>query len=101
MRALILIIFAILVAGTCKAQTLDIKPTKGGMTLSFNFEEDIISVSNPKVTRFSLTWPDGSGMRVNLNNQNKRLFKRVVKRMREQPYTWLNTRIKFYRYELH
>ena len=98
MRAIILIIFAILCAGTCKAQILDLTPANGKMRLMLDFGDSSISVSNPDVKMFSLEWPDGTDMRIDLNNVSKHSFAKVVKKMEQQPYTWLKIGSGFYDY---
>ena len=96
MRAIILIIFAILCAGTCKAQILDLTPVNGKMRLLIDFNTRNISVSNPEVKSFSLQWPDGSEMSIDLLRQNKFKFNKLIKKLTQHPYTHLHVGRGFY-----
>ena len=95
MRALILIIFAILCAGTCRAQ-VELTPANGKMKLILDLDAKTISVSNPGVKSFTFQWPDGTDMSYDLLNQNKFKFNRFVKRFKIHPYTWVRIGRGFY-----
>ena len=99
MRAIIIIIFAILCAGTCKAQILELTPANGKMLLKLDFAYREISTSNKEFKRGKLTWGDGSEIRIDLNNQSKSRFNRVVRKMEQHPYTWLHTNDRIYKYK--
>ena len=95
MRALILIIFAILCAGTSRAQ-MELTPVNGKMKLILDLDTKTISVSNPGVKSFTFQWPDGTDMRYDLLNQSKSKFNRFIKRFKTYPYTWVRIGRGFY-----
>ena len=103
MRTIIIIIFAVLLAGTAKAQyatttdvTLHMKPVKGGMKLSLNFDTNRILISDSAVRRFKFAFGDGSEIKVDLDNQSKSKFNKVLKKFSKFAYTHLVIKGGFY-----
>ena len=103
MRTIIIIIFAVLLAGTAKAQvapttdvTLHMKPVKGGMTLSFNYDTERILISDSAVRRFKFAFGDGSEIKVDLENQSKSKFNKILKKFEKFAYTHLVIKGGFY-----
>ena len=105
MRTIIIFIFAILVAGTAKCQaqvapttdvTLHMKPVKGGMVLSFNYDTQRILISDSAVRRFKFAYGDGSEIKIDLDNQSKYKFNKVLKKLDEQGYVHLVIKGGFY-----
>ena len=98
MRTIIIFIFAILVAGTakCEAQvapttdvTLHMKPVKGGMVLSFNYDTGRILVSDSALKRFKFAFGDGSEIKIDLTNQSKSKFNRILRKLEQYDYMHL------------
>ena len=102
MRTIILLA-AMLYAALTMAQvapttdvTLHMKPAKGGMVLSLNYDTHRILVSDSAIKRFKFVWGDGSEMKIDLTNQSKYKFNKLIKKMAMHDYTWLTIQGGFY-----
>ena len=69
--------------------TLHMKPVKGGMVLSLNYDTHRILVSDSALKRFKFVWGDGSEMKIDLTNQSKYKFNKLVSKMEMFDYQWL------------
>ena len=105
MKSIIIFIFAMLVASTAKltAQvapttdvTLHMKPVKGGMVLSLNFDTNRVLISDSAVRKFKFAFGDGSEIKVDLDNQSKSKFNRILKKFEKFAYTHLVIKGGFY-----
>ena len=102
MRAIIIIIFAILCAGT-RAQTFT--PVKHGPVITFS--DDGIHVSHTKIRRATFQFLDGHERDYLFHNDDRKQRvkqKQILKRIMESEYFWLFTEIdkspRFYRYDI-
>lgn len=105
MRIIILVIFAICMAGTVKGQYKDspwyqgptvLKPSKGGLQIIIN--DGMISFSNDQPRSVQFAWADATNSVYLYRGDSKRKHKKILKRMNEKPYTWVKFGQYYYKY---
>ena len=76
---------------------LELMPVKGTRALKIDFDNHTF-VTTAKSIRF--VWPDGTSRRFAITDRDdqKMRFDSIIKKMNENPYTWVYIKDRIYRY---
>lgn len=82
----------------CFVKAQEFKAVKGNLSLII--ENDTLYFSDESIRAAQFSWPDGSfNMFLNLDDHLRFRRKRIIKKIKTRPYTWVTIGEKIYRFD--